>query len=182
MAKTRHLLPTFALSHVSFSPGYTSHFLSRLPNLGVNMLQRSLVGFTGSRFLRRCGEVGGGGGGDHQQQQQQPPLFVWTVNDVRWMEWCLRNNSAVAAAAAGGTAGKCIDALITDDPRLFLDVCGRWEDGDGQGGVSYAKESWKQWLRVSLGLVAVHIFRVGMFWVRRFKGQYDYLDEVLGWK
>ena len=43
-----------------------------------------------------------------------PPLFVWTMNEMRVMEWCLRKN-------LGGE--KCIDGVVTDDPRLFSEVC-----------------------------------------------------------
>jgi phosphatidylglycerol phospholipase C len=87
-------------------------------------------------------------------------LFVWTVNDERWMEWCLNKNAqgpvdAAAAALASSEKGskalssatdgeepllsssapadatshlRLIDGVITDDPKLFLEVCARWED------------------------------------------------------
>lgn len=178
LTKTRLLLPSFPLSHISFSPSYTSHFLAKLPNLGVNMLQRSLAGFSGPAFLRRCSVLDSDVDEDDKDGQLRP-LFVWTVNDVRWMEWCLRNN-----ASAGAPGRRCIDGVITDDPRLFLEVCRRWEGGgeDGDPGAHRSQDGWGQWARTGLDLMVVRIFRFGLFWARRFSGRFDYLDEVQGWK
>lgn len=39
------------------------------------------------------------------------PLFAWTVNSVGWMRWAI---------------GKRLDAVITDDPKLYLEVCERY--------------------------------------------------------
>jgi phosphatidylglycerol phospholipase C len=85
-------------------------------------------------------------------------LFVWTVNDERWMEWCLNRNAQGPVEAASGNSSeksskvpssandgeepllsssasasvtsrlRLIDGVITDDPKLFLEVCARWED------------------------------------------------------
>ncbi len=38
---------------------------------------------------------------------------MWTVNEEQWMEWSIR---------------KGVDGVITDDPKLFLEVCQRWEE------------------------------------------------------
>jgi phosphatidylglycerol phospholipase C len=50
-------------------------------------------------------------------------VFVWTVNDESLMRWSIEQG---------------VDAVLTDDPELFLQVCEGWEseldacDGSGQ--------------------------------------------------
>lgn len=82
------------------------------------MFQKMLLGPLGARFLRDC-------------RRAESPVYVWTVNDERQMEWCIRKNLARGhgegkAGSGGGQA--LLDGVITDDPKLFLEVCRRWED------------------------------------------------------
>lgn len=80
------------------------------------MLQKTLVGPPGSRFLRRA-------------QRGGHPVFAWTVNDEASMEWCIRRNEPQRGEADGKALGvRLLDGVITDDPKLFLEVCERWED------------------------------------------------------
>ena len=70
------------------------------------MFQKTLVGPIGSRFIKSVRKSG-------------RSLFLWTVNDEEWMEWSIRKES---------------DGVITDDPKLFLEVCKRHSSGDGAEG------------------------------------------------
>jgi phosphatidylglycerol phospholipase C len=63
------------------------------------MLQRSLVGPLGARFRRRL-------------KAEDRRLYVWTVNDPRWMRWSI---------------SKAVDGVITDDAGKFLQVCKDYE-------------------------------------------------------
>lgn len=57
----------------------------------------------------------------HRARKLKRKIYVWTVNEEQWMEWSIR---------------KGVDGVITDDPKLFLEVCGRYGvGGDGKGGV-----------------------------------------------
>ena len=92
------------------------------------------------------------------------------------MEWCLRKNLA---------GEKCIDGVVTDDPRLFREVCRRWEDGDKvsaalqrKNGEAKETAAWREVMTVMMWMVLIFVFRVGYFWVRRLKGHFDYLEEV----
>lgn len=88
------------------------------------------------------------------------------------MEWCLRQN-------AGGD--KCIDGVVTDDPRLFREVCRRWEDGEKVSTATPQEKgtaAWREVMTAVMWMVLIYVFRVGLFWVRRLKGHYDYLGEV----
>ncbi|KAL2206135.1 PLC-like phosphodiesterase [Sarocladium strictum] len=122
----RRLLPAFPLVHISISPFYSRHFF-RIPGMGMNMNQMSLIGPVGWYFLRKVRK-------DNRQ------LFVWTVNSERWMRWCIRKNACLRAQPSSNIGDKnddpqnlmqgvkVIDGVITDDPELFLQVCKRWED------------------------------------------------------
>ena len=92
------ILPGYAAVFIGFSPAYARRFL-KIANVGFNMLQKAVVGPFGSRFV---GDV----------RAADRPLFVWTVNDAEWMEWSIAQR---------------VDGVVTDDPKLFLDVCNRWE-------------------------------------------------------
>jgi phosphatidylglycerol phospholipase C len=83
--------------------------------VGFNMLQKSLIGPLGAWFLRDVKRAG-------------RPVFAWTVNDEKWMEWCIRKNYRKATRSAAAHSIVVIDGVITDDPKLFGEVCARWED------------------------------------------------------
>lgn len=76
------------------------------------MLQTTLVGPCGKLFM-------------HKARKLKRKLYVWTVNEEHWMEWSIR---------------KKVDGVITDDPKLFLEVCGRYAAGGGEGGEGIPKK------------------------------------------
>lgn len=45
---------------------------------------------------------------------------MWTVNERVWMKWSIR---------------KEVDGVITDDPKLFLEICDEVREGKGGDGV-----------------------------------------------
>jgi len=106
----RHL-PAFPITHIGFSVHYARRFLD-IPGVGFNMFQKTLACRSGARLIRDA----------HADSRT---VFVWTVNSEHWMEWSIR-------------AG--VDGVITDDPKLFLEVCDRWEDDvDAAGGKTPAQ-------------------------------------------
>ncbi|KAJ2893935.1 PLC-like phosphodiesterase [Zalerion maritima] len=98
------MFPGFGAALIGFSVKYARQFFE-VPNLGFNMLQKILVGPIGSRFIKDV-------------RAADRPLFLWTVNDEEWMDWSIN---------------KKVDGVITDDPKLFLEVCKRATDGDFEG-------------------------------------------------
>jgi len=75
----------------------------KLPDVDFNMLQPTLIGPCGKLFM-------------HKARKLKRKLYVWTVNEEHWMEWSIR---------------KKVDGVITDDPKLFLEVCDRYVLGGG---------------------------------------------------
>ncbi|WAO89505.1 Hypothetical protein NCS54_00689800 [Fusarium falciforme] len=163
-AARRHL-PTFPLAHISASLLYSHHFL-RVPNLGFNLNQKSLVGPPGRMFLREL-------------QRTDKLLLTWTVNEPRWMEWCIRQN--LGRGRSSPSAGPAlIDGVITDDPRLYLDVCERFEDemdgkviGPKMGLAQKAREEVRAVCSVLFFQVLVMAYHI----VRRVQGKFDYLED-----
>jgi hypothetical protein len=93
-------LPGYPVAYIGFSVAYARQLL-RIPNLDLNMLQYSLAGPCGSGLVREA-------------REKQRRVFDWTVDDEAWMEWSI---------------GRGMDAVITNDPKKFLDVCERWRGG-----------------------------------------------------
>lgn len=149
-----------------------------MPNLGFNLHQKALLGFPGALFLREI-------------QRTDKLLVTWTVNEPRWMEWCVRQNLRRPRkdCANGGSkelkggevfAPALIDGVITDDPKLYLEVCERLEDElDGRrvrpprgllgwvsDGVSAA------WTSATFQLLVM-----GFYLIRRAQGKFDYLED-----
>jgi phosphatidylglycerol phospholipase C len=93
--EARRVLPTYPVAIISWSLPYARHFLP-VPNVGFNIMQPSLVGPLGAWFLRAAKRAG-------------RPVFTWTVNEEKRMEWCLRKN------LGGEKKGEAvIDGVITD--------------------------------------------------------------------
>jgi glycerophosphoryl diester phosphodiesterase len=92
-------LPGFPVAHIGFSTIYARQFL-KVPNVSFSILQRSLFGPFGSRFMR-----------DVRKANRE--LYAWTVNDTNLMKWCCQH----------GLAG-----VITDDPKRFKKICDEWDD------------------------------------------------------
>ncbi|KAH8671117.1 PLC-like phosphodiesterase [Xylariales sp. PMI_506] len=102
------ILPGFPLAYIGATLTYAYAFMS-IPNMNFNLLQYSLAGRCGNSFLRTAREMG-------------RVVFAWTVNEKDWMEWCIE---------------KELDGVITDDPKLFLEICDRWREAP-----SSSKERW----------------------------------------
>jgi hypothetical protein len=60
----------------------------------------AIAGLGGSSFLR-----------DAKAAKRE--VILWTVDEVSWMKWSI---------------GKGVDGVITDDPRIFLEVCKNFPD------------------------------------------------------
>ena len=91
--------PGFPVSNIAFDPCYARQFL-QVPGVSFNMLQRALMNPIGHRFIRDV-------------KAAQRPLFLWTVNEVNLMKWSIQKEA---------------DGVITDDPRLFNEVCDTWDE------------------------------------------------------
>ncbi|XDG04245.1 hypothetical protein ABKA04_003860 [Annulohypoxylon sp. FPYF3050] len=103
---TKEFLPGFPIAHVGVSSIYARALASYVPNLSVSMVQNLLaMPFTGWRFIRDMKKAG-------------HPIYTWTVNEESWMEWSIR---------------KELDGVITDDPKLFLEVCNRVAGKEAEG-------------------------------------------------
>jgi len=94
-------LEGFPVAHIGFTTCYARQFL-KVPNVGFNMLAKTLLGPIGTRFIRDV-------------QRANRPLYLWTVNEENMMRWSI---------------AKGVDGVITDDPRLFEKVRDEWRDGD----------------------------------------------------
>ncbi|KAI8943183.1 hypothetical protein NX059_001212 [Plenodomus lindquistii] len=106
-------LPGFPVSHIGFSIPIASYFLT-VPNISFNLNQAVLMTPWGRLFIRKA-------------QEDQRPVYAWTVNEESMMRWDIRRG---------------LDGVITDDPKLFLDVRRAWHEGT-KDGVSI-----KTWLDV----------------------------------
>ncbi|KAM7216287.1 glycerophosphoryl diester phosphodiesterase [Rhypophila decipiens] len=105
----RKYFPGFVIANIGFLP-YAFKYLKE-PDIDFNILQPTLLGPAGKHFVKKVKKL-------------QRKLYVWTVNEEHWMEWSIR---------------KKVDGVITDDPKLFLEVCERFslppsKRGDGNGG------------------------------------------------
>lgn len=100
------LLPDFAIAWIGITLALAREYLA-VPNIALNMRQEPMrYGFGGRKFIQEV-------------QADGRPLYAWTVNSVGWMRWAI---------------GKRLDAVITDDPRLFLEVCKRYGEEEARGG------------------------------------------------
>lgn len=99
-------LPGYPVMHIGFSTSYARHFLT-VPNVGFNMLLPVLIAPGGRRFLK-----------DAREKRRQ--VLAWTVNTEDRMEWCIRRK---------------LDGVITDDPRMYLEVCEKFDEEGREEGV-----------------------------------------------
>lgn len=93
-------LPGYSVSHIGFSTLVASYFFT-VPNVSFNMNQVVLMTPWGKWFIRKS-------------QCDQRPVYAWTVNDESRMRWDIRQG---------------LDGVITDDPKLFLEVRKSWHQG-----------------------------------------------------
>lgn len=128
-------LSDFPIAYIGFSTCYARQFL-KVPHVGFNMFAKTLFGPIGNRFIRDV-------------QRQHRPLYLWTVNEVNIMKWAIK---------------KKVDGVITDDPRLFNEVC---EDYQGEDGYV----TWSQWVYTIWLYVLIAVFSVRL--KKRFPGSVD---------
>ncbi|KAF7556228.1 hypothetical protein G7046_g6373 [Stylonectria norvegica] len=159
----RRLLPTYPLAHIGASILYSQHFLA-VPNLGFNMNQKAMIGPPGRWFMRKC-------------QKTDKQLFLWTVNEERWMRWSIRKNLGRGKRNVGKPL---IDGVITDDPKLYLEVCQRYEDElDGRramisrGVVGTVQDG----MSAACLVVMMQVLIMGFHILRRAQGKFDYLKD-----
>ncbi|KAH7380452.1 PLC-like phosphodiesterase [Phaeosphaeria sp. MPI-PUGE-AT-0046c] len=100
---SRHV-PGFPISHIGFSTVVARYFF-KVPNVSFNMAQAVLMTPWGKAFIRKA-------------QCSKRPVYAWTVNDEAKMRWDIRQG---------------LDGVITDDPKLFLEVRKSWHEGTKDG-------------------------------------------------
>jgi len=112
-------LPGFPISHIGFSTSYARQFFDT-PNISFNMLCPILQAPGGKKFIKDV-------------QALHRPIFSWTVNDEARMEWCIRRR---------------LDGVITDDPKLFGEVCHRHDESKPEPRMPFMLmfEAIKVWL------------------------------------
>lgn len=90
-------LPDFPITLIAYLPAYASAMLP-LPNLNFNLYNYSFSTPDGSRFRE-------------QAKKHNRLVFSWSDNEEEWMAAGIRNE---------------MDAVITDDPNRFLELCDQW--------------------------------------------------------
>ncbi|KAI1808036.1 PLC-like phosphodiesterase [Daldinia bambusicola] len=151
----KQFLPQYQLAHVGFSTTYARVLAKHEPTVSVSMLYHALaLPVFGARFVRDARRAG-------------IPLYSWTVNEADRMEWCVRNG---------------LDGVVTDDPKLFLEVCKRLaeeEEGKGKGkgksegaaavnrSVPLSIRAWRvvEWTRFVVGffiVMNIYVYRWGL--------------------
>lgn len=97
-------VPGFPISHIGFSTLVASYFFT-VPNVSFNMHQVVLMTPWGKAFTRKA-------------QREKRAVYAWTVNEESRMRWDIRQG---------------LDGVITDDPKLFLEVRNSWHEGTKDG-------------------------------------------------
>lgn len=97
-------VPGFPISHIGYSTVVARYFF-KVPNVSFNMAQAVLMTPWGKAFIRKV-------------QRDKRPVYAWTVNDAAKMRWDIRHG---------------LDGVITDDPKLFLEVRKSWHEGTEDG-------------------------------------------------
>lgn len=114
-------LPDFAVAWIGIRLELAREYC-KVPNVAMNVRQEALYYAGGQRFLRQC-------------QKEERPVYAWTVNEVAWMRWAIKAK---------------LDCVITDDPKLFLDVCEEHRSGrGGAGGLKRIVDVQKKGLRTT---------------------------------
>jgi tubulin gamma len=111
-------LPGFPVSHIGFSTLIASYFFA-VPNVSFNMAQVILMTPWGRLFIRKA-------------QNDCRPVYAWTVNEESRMRWDIRHG---------------LDGVVTDDPKLFLEVRKSWHEGTKDG---VTLMTWLDVLRMNL--------------------------------
>ncbi|KAK5950342.1 hypothetical protein OHC33_008561 [Knufia fluminis] len=119
-------LPNFPVAYIGFSTFYARQFL-KVPHVGFNIFQKTLLGPIGSRFIRDV-------------QKQNRPLYVWTVNEANMMKWSIK---------------KSVDGVITDDPKLFNEVCDEYDDERVTVQITWSQWLYSFWLFILVALFSI---------------------------
>jgi phosphatidylglycerol phospholipase C len=117
-------LSEYPITHIGFSIPYARQFL-KVPNVSFNMQHKIIAGPGGSGFLKDAKAAG-------------RSVFLWTVDDVAWMKWCI---------------AKGVDGVITDDPKTYLEVCKNY-------GGEKIRIPFKQWGSVIFWNIMAALFSV----------------------
>lgn len=96
---SRQYLPGFPLANVTWSPFYAGAVAKAVPGIALSVHRLALYSPFGHWLMRRLSRSGA-----------RHPVYSWTINDESWMDWAIRRR---------------LDGIITDDPKLYLDVCER---------------------------------------------------------
>jgi tubulin gamma len=132
---SRHL-PGFPVTHIGFSTLYAS-YLFLVPNVSFNLAQAVLMTPWGRAFIRKA-------------QCDKRPVYAWTVNKEPHMRWDIRQG---------------LDGVITDDPKLFLEVRRAWHESTKDG---MRLMLWLDVLRINMfALVFSVLFRMKFGSARR---------------
>ncbi|KAF4304528.1 Glycerophosphoryl diester phosphodiesterase [Botryosphaeria dothidea] len=125
-------MPEFPMTYISFSLPCAWYFLEHVPRISFNMYAPALVGPIGAAFRKKANRL-------HR------PVFAWTVNKERMMEWSI---------------AKGLDGVVTDEPLKFLEVCKRWKENSAAKRLDEVERwtwnGWKIW--EMLDLLRVHLF------------------------
>ncbi|KAH7026106.1 PLC-like phosphodiesterase, partial [Microdochium trichocladiopsis] len=109
---SRKYLPAFPLANVTWSPFYAGAVAEAVPDAALSVHRLALYSPFGQLLMRRVRRSG-----NH-------PLYSWTINEESWMEWAIRRR---------------LDGIITDDPKLYLEVCKRYRR---ESGLQRARRRW----------------------------------------
>lgn len=133
----QHYSPNFPITHIGFSTSYARQFF-KVPNVSFNMMLPILVAPGGRKFI-------------HEVKAHHRPLLAWTVNQTEKMEWCIRRE---------------LDGVITDDPKLFLEVCKKYDD-----------QSPEPWMSVAWMFDVLRIYLFALFFAPLYMKKFDPLGN-----
>lgn len=97
-------LPGFPIMNIGFSTAYSRQFCA-IPNTGFNILQPTLVSPAGRSFV-------------WDLQARRHPVYAWTVNDAKNMDWCIRRG---------------VDGIFTDDVPRLQEMCATFDEKKMEG-------------------------------------------------
>jgi glycerophosphoryl diester phosphodiesterase len=125
-----HYLPGFPITYIGFSIIYVHHYFS-IPNMSFNFLQPILMTPFGRSLITKA----------HSQRPVRP-VFAWTANDETRMRWNIEQG---------------VDVVITDNPKLFLEIREGWGDGKKS---TWGMAVWLDvvWINI-LGIVYGYLFQ-----------------------
>lgn len=88
------------------------------------------------------------------------------------MKWCIERN-------AKPVSEKIVDGVVTDDPKLYLEICEQYEDEVDGVAVRGERSSFRQAAGLVVDIVSRHVWAKLFFWYRRHvEGKLDDLDKT----